>query len=50
MNYTTEQKTPNTLTIIATDDDGNVGQPITILLMASPTRLFGERQPPTEKE
>jgi hypothetical protein len=50
MKYTTEQRTPNTIAITAVDDDGNVGQPITFLLMASPTRLFGEKQPPTEKE
>jgi hypothetical protein len=50
MKYTTEQRTPNTLDITAVDDEGNPIKTVTFFLMASPTRLFGERQPPTEKE
>jgi hypothetical protein len=50
MKYTTEQKTPNTLDITAVDDEGNPIKTVTFFLMASPTRLFGERQPITEKD
>ena len=50
MKYTTEQRTPNTIDITAVDDEGNPIKTVTFFLMASPTRLFGERQPPIEKE
>lgn len=50
MKYTTEKPTPNTIAITAVDDEGNPIKTVTFFLMASPTRLFGERQPPTEKE